>query len=802
METYKFYGTSNIPKEKAATFGYDLFESGEIKDVIVYVNTHAIIPCSIKNGHRLRKNVKEIFPWIRLDVDVEGESKKIDKALKNIFYIKKPSTSHKKNPYKWHYLIPIYNVSQNYDEYKLQYYKFLGEFKIELKDKSLASVVHNTNPMGEDGIALTYVNEGGEIWTAPDVVAPRPKKLHEKSSDVEKSRVKKALKKVSPDCDYGDWLQVGFALYDWCPKRGFKLFDKWSKKSDKYDGTTRDKWDDFSRSASGDITIGSLFHMAYGEKVDPTDGFKVESGSVHNLTKKEKKKRVKERERKRKTEDEEKGSFNSDGVNEVVLERIKKEVMRVRGGFELLNNYGKWIFILEKEFWSVVPAIYGQPFNLDVIDKIGAQIAKYNDMVEDSDGGIKRAVKATADGVKKVEQMQDEIARLENHYKMMRKSVMNYITAHNQYETRRIEIDPFANRDTVKMVGDTVNVTLTNIFYNVSINRPKFNTKPYLEDFKEHFSHFDEFMKLVIAARFSSDRKKAYLHTKMVSGFGKSFLGAIFKELGLLVEMDMDEMRKAVRGEPSGVDPKAFITAWILQFDEVKYIPAELKKIYNEMTIAAKGKQRMTVPTYMKWLSSAEDISGIKGVGADDQFGNRISMWDMGKHELDNRPLFRADSASYFIALRWEIYCIIRDAVEEHIKMGKAESYRVSSEYINNFHGKYKIKAMLSNTVDEFLGLLMDHIREVAGNRNRNTWVGIDKIIAKDFVVIDGELFAVRVGSFDNIFATLAKEYYGDQYKAILYKSGLFRALFKQHRVKINGALYYKTVQHCSKKDH
>lgn len=285
---FKLFGTNKIPKDKAATFGYKSFESEKLKDVVEYINTHAIVPCFIEDGHRLRNNVKEIYNWIRLDVDVEGESKKIDKALKKVFHIKKPSTSHKKYPYKWHYLIPIENVSQNYDGYKLQYYKFLAEFGIEIKDKSLASVVQNTNPMGEDGIALTYVNKGKPIWIAPDVVVPKRKKLKEKHSDVSKDEVKKLLTKVDPDCTYSEWLQVGFSLFDWCPKRGLKLFDKWSKGSDKYDGTTIDKWNDFENNAQGDITIGTLIHMVHGEKKDPTEAFKVEKGRVHNKGEKKK----------------------------------------------------------------------------------------------------------------------------------------------------------------------------------------------------------------------------------------------------------------------------------------------------------------------------------------------------------------------------------------------------------------------------------------------------------------------------------------------------------------------------------
>ncbi len=104
---YKLYGSSKIPKDKAATFNFKPFETDDLKEVVKFINTHSVIPCSVEDGHRLKNNVKGIYPWIRLDIDVKGEARAIDKALKGIQYIKKPSTSHLKHPYKWHYFIPI-----------------------------------------------------------------------------------------------------------------------------------------------------------------------------------------------------------------------------------------------------------------------------------------------------------------------------------------------------------------------------------------------------------------------------------------------------------------------------------------------------------------------------------------------------------------------------------------------------------------------------------------------------------------------------------------------------------------------
>lgn len=325
---YKVSGTLKIPKDKAATFGYDVFETNDIEKMSEYINTHAVIPCKVKDGHRLKSGVEEIYPWIRLDVDKKREAKKIDKALKKVEYIKKPSTNNEKYPYKWHYFIPIENVSQNYDEYKLQYHHFLTEFGIEIYDKSLSSVVQNTNPYSgtvEDAQTLTTYNKR-KRWIAPKVKVPKKKESVAKQSDIPKEDIKKMLKNIDPDCSYQEWLQVGFALYDWCPKRGFKLFDKWSKKSDKYDGTTVDKWSDFAQNASGDITIGTLVHLAYGEKLpDPVTLFKKVDKGVVGVKKNYSSEEVEQKKK-------EFNLLNIEGVmDDAELERQAKEVILFEG---------------------------------------------------------------------------------------------------------------------------------------------------------------------------------------------------------------------------------------------------------------------------------------------------------------------------------------------------------------------------------------------------------------------------------------------------------------------------------------
>lgn len=316
---YRISGTKHIPKGKAATFGYKPYETKDLEKVVKYVNTHAIIPCVVKNGHRLTDNVIEILPWIRLDIDKKGEIQKIEKRLKknNIMYIKKPSTSNAKNPWKWHIFIPVTNVSQNYDEYKLQYFAFLTDMGITLSDKSLASVVQNTNPMGESGIALTEVVKGN-VWKAPKVKAP--KKQKRKKVDYEpaqKKDAKELLKKLDPDCSYDDWYKIGMALHTEFGDDGFKLFNKWSKKSDKYSGISymNKKWNNFDAHNKGAITMGSLIHMVHGEK-KPEDNF----GDASKQAKKVKKKKPKKPKKKKKDP-----NFNSRQVPGVLTKKLIKQ---------------------------------------------------------------------------------------------------------------------------------------------------------------------------------------------------------------------------------------------------------------------------------------------------------------------------------------------------------------------------------------------------------------------------------------------------------------------------------------------
>ncbi len=109
-------------------------------------------------------------------------------------------------------------------------------------------------------------------------------------SDISKKDLKSALSRIDPDCEYDMWYRIGLALHDWCPRRGLKLFDKWSKTSTQYDSKEiYDKWQDFEDNSRHEITVGTIFDYS---RNDPSDIFAEEKVSLV-LVKKKKRKKMK-----------------------------------------------------------------------------------------------------------------------------------------------------------------------------------------------------------------------------------------------------------------------------------------------------------------------------------------------------------------------------------------------------------------------------------------------------------------------------------------------------------------------------
>lgn len=73
--------------------------------------------------------------------------------------------------------------------------------------------------------------------------------------------ISSALAAVSPDCDYGTWLEIGMGLHAWDSTLGLPIWDNWSKTGKAYtDSICSEKWASFG--SSDGIGIATVFHHA------------------------------------------------------------------------------------------------------------------------------------------------------------------------------------------------------------------------------------------------------------------------------------------------------------------------------------------------------------------------------------------------------------------------------------------------------------------------------------------------------------------------------------------------------------
>ena len=297
---FKLVGSAKrAKKDKAITFGYKLFETNSKRELIEYVNTHAIIPAIVKGGKRHRKELKEILPIIRLDLDKKGEEKIVDKALKakGLEYIKKPSTSNMlgSTGYKWHYIIFMDKVPEKYDDYKSAYEWFVNDYlHINIKDNGVKSPTTNMN-FNPAGIERTEYHKGKRLDLSHIKYTPKKKRnKNEKYGDVSLKRIKEVLKDINPK-DYRDrseWMKIIASIHHGGGDKAKKLAKQWSKRDKKK--YTKEGFDEiWSQLASGrygdEITVGTLFQMAGWVKDDPVELFP-NTGKKLKVKKKKKKK--------------------------------------------------------------------------------------------------------------------------------------------------------------------------------------------------------------------------------------------------------------------------------------------------------------------------------------------------------------------------------------------------------------------------------------------------------------------------------------------------------------------------------
>ena len=102
-------------------------------------------------------------------------------------------------------------------------------------------------------------------WLAKLIVEPvrqpAPTPAHRLDDTPDRAKVEDALRCISANCSFDDWLHIGMALHAWSPTEGRALWDAWSRTvPERYqESAIGQHWRSFK---SGAITVATLFKMA------------------------------------------------------------------------------------------------------------------------------------------------------------------------------------------------------------------------------------------------------------------------------------------------------------------------------------------------------------------------------------------------------------------------------------------------------------------------------------------------------------------------------------------------------------
>tara|TARA_R110002073_G_scaffold229828_1_gene390743 strand:- start:1418 stop:3367 length:1950 start_codon:yes stop_codon:yes gene_type:complete len=298
----------------------------------------------------------------------------------------------------------------------------------------------------------------------------------------------------------------------------------------------------------------------------------------------------------------------------------------------------------------------------------------------------------------------------------IRLSAINVVVDEIKYSNQRTKIevrcDMFAESSSIEIKPTKALITLKPVPIKYKADGvDSTQKKSAVSDYKAHCYLLDVILDFIVAARFAPDRKNAFLWLRCDSDWGKNFLIDCFKKLGTVLELSVKELEKMFDGSPVGRTIDEFAYTFMLVFDEVKYVKAEIKQLSNRALFAPKFESTYEAEIFSKILLSAENIASLAGEqGAEAQFINRFNKIDF-TGSLNNRSLFKKigkgayhDSVTEYIAEQ------LSQRIQSYISMGKMAAQKRATEFLDEFHEEHSLGKHV-HSIDEIVDEIAEEIR-------------------------------------------------------------------------------------------
>ncbi|WP_150298867.1 hypothetical protein [Pseudomonas profundi] len=293
-------------------------------------------------------------------------------------------------------------------------------------------------------------------------------------------------------------------------------------------------------------------------------------------------------------------------------------------------------------------------------------------------------------------------------------AIMRHLKYHNQRDSLEWRVDMFAEHSRIEIIEDKVRVILRHkpLFAGAHIHDAR-----VVPDYREHFPRIDDFIELLVAARFAGDRKKAYLWLFAETDWGKGILLGALSQLGLVVNLSVKEVEAMFEGRPVGRSPLDFKRAFILAIDEFKTVKAELKQLQSTIELAPKHQLTSSVEVFTKLFLSAESVASLVGEnGVEDQFANRMSIFR--EHgSIEKRPLFNeVGKNAYRNAIADYVAQRINHAVHELRKLGRDGATREADAAVTKFHKRYGLDTVYQRFSESLPDLVQQFMAWIKSN--------------------------------------------------------------------------------------
>ena len=287
-------------------------------------------------------------------------------------------------------------------------------------------------------------------------------------------------------------------------------------------------------------------------------------------------------------------------------------------------------------------------------------------------------------------------------------NIVKTIKAYYQRSALEQRVDMFSDRTHFAFTPDKA----IEHHKHVRLTPPKgtYVDEQAVADYIKHFPMVIDVLEMIIAARFASSRKKAYIWLKAPSDWGKDFFRVALGELA--TEMSVKEVEKAIEGAPVGKSPSDLLRSMVLVTNEFKKVKAELKQLEDGIKLSPKYQLETYVPLYTKLFMSAEGVDSLMGDhGVEAQFANRFSMLEMDGDITSVNAFKRLGGHKFMQAIQTWFCEVLNNEIEKYVSMGVDVASRTGDDVVIAFHNKYGI-ANGRTTLEDNLGEVADIIKE------------------------------------------------------------------------------------------